>query len=111
MATDANPHPYRWLWWAVLIWSIFFVLIYGYMAKRSPGLEVLVYGQGYDVQLRHLGYKVFSSQWTSSLPNSFDYQRPQSKYLVIDLGMINNDRVPRTIPPSLFSIIWGECTR
>jgi hypothetical protein len=74
------------------------VLMLGYMAKRSPDPEVLVYGQGYDVQVGHLGYKVFSSQWASSLPDSVDYQPPQSKYLVIELGMINNDRVPRTIP-------------
>lgn len=67
---------------------------------KTPEPEEKVYKTGDSVHVGYTTYAVWKAWWSDRLSNNqFLDQRPNAKFLFIDITVRNNDKKARTIPP------------
>jgi hypothetical protein len=66
----------------------------------APQASAAVYQQGQTIHVGYTSYLVSGSWWSTRLSsNQFLDQRPNARYLFVDLTVRNDDTKPRTVPP------------
>jgi len=69
-------------------------------SKPESPKEQKVYVHGETVGVGYTGYCVWRCWWSESLSsNEFMNQKPNAKYLFVELSVINGDKKARMIPP------------
>lgn len=69
-------------------------------AKKEEAIKPKVYNEGETVRVGYTTYAVWRSWWSNQLSeNPLLNQRPNAKYLFVELTVQNNDKKARMVPP------------
>jgi len=71
-----------------------------FASKSKPQAEAILYKEGQTVPVGYMTYEVKGTWWSNRLSyDKFLDQRPNAKYLFVDLTVRNHDKKARTVPP------------
>ena len=66
-------------------------------STSSKSSELREYRIDEQISVGYMGYQVFGVKWQNSIGDALK-QYPDAKFLVIDIGIVNVDKQPRTFP-------------